>query len=406
MPTDSRNSFSGRYRWALALALPLAAIVLLLFLYRVTAPKTVQTTAPSGGTIVEGDVLRVGALPVTCNLTLPVACMAMRASPPASASTVGNGGSVATHTMAGMSKAGMSKAGLTMDMSDMDGMEIVNAAGKKLAVFNRFSGWPELKEAMMSGKVKAGYLLAPMAMDLADNGVPVKIVALGHRSGAVIMTGAKTKARNLGDLRGKRIAIPSRFAVDNIFLHRLMKRYGMTDADVTIVEMAPPDMPAALYAGAVDAFATGEPFGAVAQVAGYARVLHMTRDEWPEYICCILAVRQELIDNDRATVQELVNHVLAAGQWLESDTTHRHLAADLAAKSEFFNQDSALIRFVMDNPTDRVTYGDLRLVKSELDELMNLAYEGGILKRRVAYEKYVDDSFVRAYRPTAIRIAK
>jgi NitT/TauT family transport system substrate-binding protein len=295
---------------------------------------------------------------------------------------------------------------MTMDMSEVDGMEVVNAAGEKLAVFNRFSGWPELKEAMMSAKVKAAYLLAPMAMDLADNGVPVKIVALGHRSGAVIMVGSKSTARNLGDLRGKRIAIPSRFAVDNIFVHRLMKKYGLTDADVTLLEMAPPDMPAALYAGAVDAYATGEPFGALAQRKGYARILHMTRDEWPEYICCVLTARQELIDNDRPTVQRLVNHVLAAGEWLESDTTHRHLAADLAAKSEFFNQDSALIRYVMDNPKDRVTYGDLRLVKREFDELMQLAFEGGILKRPVAYEKYVDDSFVRAYRPTAIKIAK
>jgi NitT/TauT family transport system substrate-binding protein len=296
--------------------------------------------------------------------------------------------------------------GAVMDMSDIDGKEIVDAAGEKLAVFDRFSGWPELKEAMMSGKVKAAYLLAPMAMDLADNGVPIKIVALGHRSGAVIMTGAHNTAHNLGDLRGKRIAIPSRYAVDNIFVHRLMKKYGMTDSDVTLVEMAPPDMPAALYAGAVDAYATGEPFGAIAQRKGYARVLHMTRDEWPEYICCVLTVRQELIDNDRATVQRLVNNVLAAGAWLESDTTHRHLAADLAAKSEFFNQDSALIRFVMDNPKDRVTYGDLRLVKSEFDELMELAYEGKILTRRVPYEKYVDDSFVRAYRPTGIQIGK
>lgn len=293
-----------------------------------------------------------------------------------------------------------------MDMSEMDGMEIVSTAGEKLAVFNKFAGWPELKEAMMAGKVKAAYLLAPMAMDLADKGVPVKIVALGHRSGAVIMVDTASKARNLGDLRGKRIAIPSRFAVDNIFVHRLMKKYGMADSDVTIVEMAPPDMPAALYAGAVDAYATGEPFGALAQRQGYARVLHMTRDEWPEYICCVLAVRQELIDTDRPTVQRLVNHVLAAGAWLESDTTHRHLAADLAAKREFFNQDSALIRFVMDNPKDRVTYGDLRLVKVEFDELMQLAYDGKILTRPVRYEKYVDDSFVRAYRPTDIKLAK
>ena len=65
MATESRNWFTGRYRWAMALSLPLAAIVLLVFLYRVTAPKPTQTTTESGGRIAEGDILRVGALPVT-----------------------------------------------------------------------------------------------------------------------------------------------------------------------------------------------------------------------------------------------------------------------------------------------------------------------------------------------------
>ena len=293
-----------------------------------------------------------------------------------------------------------------MDMSDMDGQEIRSASGERLAVFNKFNGWPELKEAMMSGQIQAAYLLAPMVMDLADRGVPVKIVALGHRSGAVIMTGVNSTAQNMGDLRGKRIAIPSRFAVDNIFVHRMMKQYGLTNADVTLVEMAPPDMPAALYAGAIDAFATGEPFGALAQRKGFGRILHMTRDEWPRYICCVLTVRQDLIDSDRRTVQRLVDHVLSAGVWLESGGENRHLAADLAARREYFGQDSALLRFVMDNPKDRVTYGDLRLIRSELDDIMELAFEGNVLARRVDYDKYVDESFMRAYRPREIKLAK
>jgi NitT/TauT family transport system substrate-binding protein len=82
------------------------------------------------------------------------------------------------------------------------------------------------------------------------------------------------------------------------------------------------------------------------------------------------------------------------------------MAADLAARKEFFNQDSTLIRYVMDNPKDRVTYGDLRLVKSEFDQLMELAYEDKILTRRVPYKKYVDDSFVRNYSPITIKLAK
>jgi NitT/TauT family transport system substrate-binding protein len=83
--------------------------------------------------------------------------------------------------------------------------------------------------------------------------------------------------------------------------------------------MAPPDMPAALYAKAVDAYCTGEPFGAAAQAAGYARPLSMTRDEWRNYICCVLTVREELIQSNPALVQDLVNQVLGAGIWLDQE---------------------------------------------------------------------------------------
>jgi hypothetical protein len=43
-------------------------------------------------------------------------------------------------------------------------------------------------------------------------------------------------------------------------------------------------------------------------------------------------------------------------------------------------------RFVMENPTDRVTYGDLRMIRAEFDELMQLSIEAGTLKHPVAYE--------------------
>jgi NitT/TauT family transport system substrate-binding protein len=205
-------------------------------------------------------------------------------------------------------------------------------------------------------------------MDLADRKIPVKIVSLGHRSGAVIMVRTDSPYQQFKQLARKRIAVPSRFAVDFLFLRKVMAQEGMTPNDVEIVEMAPPDMPAALYAKAVDAYCTGEPFGAAAQRAGYARPLRMTRDEWPKYICCVLTVRQELIDEQPAMVQDLVNVVLGAGLWLDAQQTNRGKAVAIAAGRDFFNQDPNIIQFVMDNPTDRVTYGDLRIIRSEFEE--------------------------------------
>jgi NitT/TauT family transport system substrate-binding protein len=303
--------------------------------------------------------LVVGGLPVTCNLTLPVACVA-RAS------------------------------------------DASAAAGQ--FEYGKYSGWPEVKESLMAGRIQAAYMLAPLVMDLADNKIPLKIVSLGHRSGAVIMVRSDSPYRHYKDLRGKRVAIPSRFAVDFLFLRKMLAREGMTPKDVEIIEMAPPDMPAALYAKAVDAYCTGEPFGAAAQRAGYARPLSMTRDEWRRYICCVLTVREELIRNDRALVQDLVNYVLGAGVWLDLQQGNRNKAVKIAAGRRFFNQDPNIIKFVMENPTDRVTYGDLTMVRAEFEELMELSLEAGTLKRPVAYERYVDETFARSAKPAVIKL--
>jgi NitT/TauT family transport system substrate-binding protein len=259
---------------------------------------------------------------------------------------------------------------------------------------------------LMTGRIKAAYMLAPLVMDLADKGIPVKIVSLAHRSGAVIMVRTESPIKTMKDLKGKLIAIPSRFAVDYLYVRKLLKKYGMTEKDIDIIEMAPPDMPAALYAKSVDAYATGEPFGAVAQRAGYAKPLYMTRNDWPNYICCVLTVREELIRENRPLVQQLVNYTLEAGRWLDSSPENRKRAVELAAAPSFFNQDPRVLQFVMDNPRDRVTYQDLRLIRSEFDELMQFSIEAGMLKRPVPYEKYVDESFTRNARPVSISLAK
>src|SRR5205085_5839085 len=108
--------------------------------------------------------------------------------------------------------------------------------------------------------------------------------------------------------------------------------------------------------------------------------LALTRDEWRNYICCVLTVREDLIATRRATVQDLVNHVQAAGSWLDAAPAHREIAVGIAARREFFNQDPKIIRFVMENPHDRVTYGDLRMQRAEFDELMQLSLQARTLR--------------------------
>src|SRR3954470_23397263 len=117
----------------------------------------------------------------------------------------------------------------------------------------RFQGWPELKEAYLSGYLPATFILAPMAMALREQGVPIKIVYLGHRDGTAMMVRKESQIYRIEDLKGKTVAVPNRFANQRLLLFRAFKERGMSISDVNLIEMPPPDMPAALSSRAVDA---------------------------------------------------------------------------------------------------------------------------------------------------------
>jgi NitT/TauT family transport system substrate-binding protein len=256
----------------------------------------------------------------------------------------------------------------------------------------RFSGWPELKESLLSGYLPASFLLAPMAMVLAEQGVPIKIVYLGHRDGTALMVHKDSAIHTFRDLRGKRIAVPNRFSNQSLIIHKGLHDFGLTPEDVKIVEMPPPDMPAALYSKSVDAIISGEPFMAETELDGYGRVLYQAKDLWPGFISCVLVVSQKMIDEHPEQVQALVDGIARSGLWLDSGMDHRMSAATAVAKN-YYNQDPRLLRFVLSKPPDRVTYTRLSLVRKDFEKIEEIALSTGILAHPIAFEKYTDSRF-------------
>ena len=105
-----------------------------------------------------------------------------------------------------------------------------------------FQGFPEIKEALMSNKMQAAFMVAPMAIALRAQGVPVKIVYLGHRYGSAVVVRRDGPVKQFSDLRGRVIAVPSRFSDERLILFRALRVNHMNPKDLHMVEMAPPDV--------------------------------------------------------------------------------------------------------------------------------------------------------------------
>lgn len=257
----------------------------------------------------------------------------------------------------------------------------------------RFNGWPELKEAYLSGVTPATFILAPMAIALREQGVPIKIVYLGHRDGSAVMVHKDSGITSMEGLRGKKVAVPNRYSNQRLLIFRALRDAGMTVNDIQLVEMPPPDMPAALYAKAVDAISSGEPFMAQSELDGYGKVLWLTKDVWPNFISCVLAVHEDMIKNDRPAVQRLVDGIAKSGKWLDSSMDNRMDAAQFVAKN-YYNQDPRLLTFVLSKPPDRVKYTSLALRKKDFEEIEELGRLSGALAGTARFEDYTDTSFV------------
>lgn len=269
-----------------------------------------------------------------------------------------------------------------------------NMEGRSFFQPMRFSGWPELKE-MFIGRPKdmpAAFILAPMAIALREQGVKIKIVHLGHRDGSAVMVHKDSGIFQTADLRGKTVAVPGRYANQRLIIYRELKKVGMTMEDIKIVEMPPPDMPAALLSRGVDAITSGEPFMGQTELDGYGRTLWQAKDVWPGFISCVLAVHEDAIRDHREEIQRLVNGIAASGKWIDESMDHRMDAAQFVSKN-YYNQNPRLLSYVLSKPPDRVTYSRLKPLRPEFEEIEQLAKEAGILLGTAHFEDYVDDSF-------------
>jgi NitT/TauT family transport system substrate-binding protein len=255
-----------------------------------------------------------------------------------------------------------------------------------------FQGFPEMKEALISGKVQAAFIVAPMAIALRAQGVNIKVVYLGHRYGSAVVVKKGGPIKSVGDLKGRTIAIPSRFSDERLLLFRAMKVSGMKAGDIKMVEMAPPDVSGALAAGAIDGFSMGEPFPSQAELGGFGRVLFQARDYWPDYMSCILVVRQDLIDSRPDVVQVLVDGIARSGLWLDQGKPQREDAADFVGRF-YYNQKPALLRWALTKPLDRVMYAPLAPRKPDFDLVRDLMMETGVLDRKIEFNEYVDTRF-------------
>jgi NitT/TauT family transport system substrate-binding protein len=205
-----------------------------------------------------------------------------------------------------------------------------------------FRGWSDLAEAFLSGSVNVAHFLMPMTvwMRYGDLDANVQVVAWDHTDGSALTVAPDVET--WADLGGRTVAVPFWYSIHNVILQMGLREHGLTprtgessgalaDDEVTLVVTPPPDMPAALDNGSIGGYIVAEPFNAIGELEADANILRFTGDVWRQHACCVVVMREELLDDHPAWSTDVLRGVVDAQRWLREN---RSAAARLLSNAD------------------------------------------------------------------------
>ncbi len=205
---------------------------------------------------------------------------------------------------------------------------IATALPARAVTWVDFPSGPPLLEAMSVGGIAFGGAgdTPPIFSQFA--GAAIVYVAAQPVSGdaAAIVAPAASGRRSVADLRGAKLAF-TRASSSQRFVEAALATGGLTLADIAPINLDPPAAAAAFAAGAIDAWATWDPYLARAEVELAARVVvsghGLARSN------SFLLANATLAASDPGTVVAVLDALAATAAWATANRTQ--LAGLLAA---------------------------------------------------------------------------
>lgn len=190
--------------------------------------------------------------------------------------------------------------------------------------------WNPVQKALEKGEVDIAFILAPIAMDLFGFGVPIKLVSLAHKNGSIFVwkKNGDEKSSLQQMFRNKTFYIPHELSVHHMLTHKFLKGIDLepgfqargADGNYNVFfEVVPPVKMPEYLAGNPEAvgFSVAEPLGTKAIAGGNAELMFLSGELWENHPCCVVAVRDELIDKHGDSVHEFVDMLVQAGQYID-----------------------------------------------------------------------------------------
>ncbi|MCH8915938.1 MAG: ABC transporter substrate-binding protein [Thaumarchaeota archaeon] len=177
--------------------------------------------------------------------------------------------------------------------------------------------YPDMINLFLDGGYDGFFGVYSDVILLNSKGTPLKVVYIADYSSGGDVVVSEPDIATVADLKGKTIGIEELNSFSHVFLLDLLKRNGLTESDVTMVEIPAHQVLDALDSGIIDAGHTWEPTQSEALAKGYK--LLATSADTPGIITDVLAFKKSVVEERSEDVRKVVASLEKARIFVETD---------------------------------------------------------------------------------------
>jgi len=251
----------------------------------------------------------------------------------------------------------------------------------------RFLSWGALAEALRQGSINTAFIMAPLAMQLCNSGIPLKYIMDGHHDGSGVTSSTWSSGGGPGNgFHGKRMGVPGQYSTHRVLLSKLARDCPEEWDSIATVDTNPSYAINSLRSRAIDAFFCSEPWCTKCVAEGGADVrIHSNRIA-PGHLCCVVAVREDFFLSQPEMVGDYV-------RLLDSARERLHSGLDFCARTqaEYTGVSPELARKILEDRI--VTFDDLHADRGRMNAFMQQAVSSGVLSRPCDLDRFVCTDF-------------
>lgn len=258
-------------------------------------------------------------------------------------------------------------------------------ADLKLVKYNSFTA---VEAALRVSAIDAAYIPVPIALSImADEAMEIKIMGACHRGGARLVT---RSPGSLDKLRGKLIGVPGLDSCENFKLAEVLGQLKLqAGSDFKVIDIPFASAIKDLQNNKVDALYLPEPYGTIAEHNKVATSPEGDQSRLLGNLTTVLVVRAELLNRNLAAVQEWLQSVGKATNFIENDVAKGGARQTAIIQSKYFEFPNEIVITSLAKRHGNLTFSLFAPNQDEINAILETTIQLRLINKSVDLNKII-----------------